>query len=209
MPHHEDMSPERPFRICFVCSGNICRSPIAEVVMDAHVTAQGLADLIEVDSAGTGDWHIGERADRRAVATLAAAGHDATLHRARQFDPRWFAERDLVIALDRGHYRTLRSWAATDADRAKVQLLRSFDPVLSDAAATAGTTVAADATNADLDVPDPYYDGPEAFADVLAMVEAACSGLLDHVRSHRLGSDARRVDADIRQADADVRQATP
>ena len=217
------MSPERPYRICFVCSGNICRSPIAEVVTDAHVTAQGLADRIEVDSAGTGDWHIGERADRRAVATLAAAGYDATLHRARQFDPRWFVERDLVIALDRGHYRTLRSWAATDADRAKVHLLRTFDPAVFDPAVTGDpldpsrstrpAVVSVDSSDADLDVPDPYYDGAEAFAEVLAMVEAACTGLLDRVRSRLDGGDARRVAADVRDTgadiDADLRQAAP
>jgi protein-tyrosine phosphatase len=176
MPHHDVMSNDGPVRICFVCSGNICRSPIAEIVLAAQVAELGLADRIEVDSAGTGDWHIGERADRRAVATLAARGYDATMHRARQFDPRWFADRDLVVALDRGHLRTLRSWAPTDADRAKVHLLRSFDPDVT--AADAG-----DGHGGDLDVPDPYYDGPEAFAEVLAMVEAACAGLLAHVRA--------------------------
>ena len=101
------MTDYSPYRICFVCSGNICRSPMAEVVMADLVAAAGLADVVVVDSAGTGDWHIGERADRRAVAALAARGYDGATHRAKQFDPHWFRQRDLVIGLDRGHERTL------------------------------------------------------------------------------------------------------
>lgn len=160
-----------PVRICFVCSGNICRSPIAEVVMRRIVDDSGLGDDVEVDSAGTGDWHVGERADHRAVDVLAGAGYDGSAHRARQFETEWFRTRDLVIALDRGHYRTLRSWATTDADRAKVHLLRSFDPTIDPASATS-----------DLDVADPYYSGRQAFEEVLAQVEAACEGLLERIR---------------------------
>jgi protein-tyrosine phosphatase len=162
------MPPAAPYRICFVCSGNICRSPMGEVVLAAMVAGAGLSGMVEVDSAGTGDWHIGERADRRTVAALAARGYDGSGHRAQQFDPHWFTRRDLVIALDRGHERTLRSWAATAEERAKVHLLRAFD---------AGTRA-----DADPDVPDPYYGGDQAFADVLAQVESSCRGLLEHVR---------------------------
>lgn len=165
------MASEQRFRVCFVCSGNICRSPMAEFVLRGMVERAELDDLVLVDSAGTGDWHIGERADRRALSVLNRHGYDGSAHRARQFDLRWFAARDLVIALDRGHLRTLRSWAANDHERSRIHLLRSFDPA-----------IGADATAYELDVPDPYYENLQAFDDVLTLVEAACSGLLDHVR---------------------------
>jgi protein-tyrosine phosphatase len=164
------MTDHRRVRICFVCSGNICRSPITEVVMRSRVERAGLADLIEVDSGGTGDWHIGERVDRRALHVLAAHGYDGTTHRARQFEPSWFEDFDLVVALDAGHARTLRGWAANADQRAKVHLLRSFDPA-----------VPRDAHPGDLDVPDPYYEGPDAFEQVLRQIEAACDGLLGAV----------------------------
>lgn len=167
--HDEYMTDYSPYRICFVCSGNICRSPMAEVVMAELVAAAGLADVVVVDSAGTGDWHIGERADRRAVAALAARGYDGATHRAKQFDPHWFRQRDLVIGLDRGHERTLRSWAADASDRGRIHLLRAFDPAVGPGAGS------------DLDVADPYYDGPAAFEEVLDQIEAACRGLLDRV----------------------------
>ena len=163
------MNPDEPYRICVVCSGNICRSPIAEVVLRALAERQSLGGRVVVDSAGTGDWHVGERADLRALRVLAGAGYDGEAHRARQFDPEWFAERDLVLALDRGHARTLRAWAPDDEQREKVRLLRSFDP-----GAEPG---------AELDVPDPYYDGEDVFREVLDQIEAACAGVLDHVRT--------------------------
>ena len=102
---------------------------------------------------------------------LAGAGYDGDAHRARQFDAEWFAERDLVLALDRGHARTLRAWARDEEQREKVRLLRSFEPE-SD-------------PGAELDVRDPYYDGEEAFLEVLHQVEVACAGVLDHVRAQR------------------------
>lgn len=156
---------DRPYRVTFVCSGNICRSPMAEVVLRHRAAGAGLADALDVDSAGTGDWHVGEQADARAVATLAAAGYDASRHRARQFDRSDFAGTDLVVALDRGHERTLRAWAPDARARDAVRLLRSFDP------------------HADgVDVADPYYGADDGFAEVLTQVEAAVPGLLDHVR---------------------------
>ncbi|MGD9485532.1 low molecular weight protein-tyrosine-phosphatase [Streptomyces sp. TRM70308] len=163
-------SPDRaPYRVCFVCTGNICRSPIAESVFRERVAEAGLADRVTVDSAGTGGWHEGDGADPRTVAVLAAAGY-GTEHTARRFRAADFAERDLVVALDRGHLRELRRLAPTPADAGKVRLLRSF---------AAGGTGAADGPEAD--VPDPYYGGREGFDHVLELIEDAMAGLLDAV----------------------------
>lgn len=152
-----------PFRIAFVCSGNICRSPSAEAVLRRMVDACGLADRIEVDSFGVGPWHVGQPIDSRALKALRARGYDLD-HVARMIDADDIAERDLVIAIDRGHEQDLRAMAYTVADAAKVRLLRTYDP-------------AADA----LDIPDPYYGGPAGFDRVLDMIEAACRGLLDEI----------------------------
>jgi protein-tyrosine phosphatase len=153
------------YRLCFVCSGNICRSPIAEVVMRRLVDEAGLSGVVEVDSAGTGDWHAGDPADRRAVTTLRDGGYDGRAHRARVFEQGWLDDRDLVLALDRGHLRELRALARTDAQRDRVRLLRSFDPTAADGA----------------EVADPYFGEARDFAEVLDQVERACRGLLVEV----------------------------
>ncbi|MFJ3724615.1 low molecular weight protein-tyrosine-phosphatase [Streptomyces sp. NPDC090045] len=153
------------YRVCFVCTGNICRSPMAESVFRAHVARAGLDDLVEVDSAGTGGWHEGDGADPRTVAVLEAAGYEQD-HRARQFRSSWFDRLDLVIALDAGHLRDLRALAPTPQDAAKIRLLRSYDP----------------AAAAETDVPDPYYGSLDGFEECLELVEAASPGLLDAVR---------------------------
>jgi protein-tyrosine phosphatase len=149
---------------------------MAEAVLRSLVAETGLDDRIVVDSAGTGDWHVGEQADSRTSATLDRAGYTGFEHRARQFSPDWFADRDLVLALDRGHLRTLRSWAPTAADREKIRLLRSFDPTLGDPDEDGPGS-------ARLDVPDPYYGGRSDFEDVLEMIERACRRVLAHARA--------------------------
>ncbi|MFJ8788405.1 low molecular weight protein-tyrosine-phosphatase [Streptomyces sp. NPDC102462] len=161
------------YRVCFVCTGNICRSPMAESVFRARTAEAELADLVEVDSAGTGGWHEGEGADPRTVAVLEEHGYDLD-HTARRFQPSWFSRLDLVIALDSGHLKALRRLAPTEEDARKVRLLRSYDPGAGD----------------DLDVPDPYYGGPDDFAECLEMVEAASTGLLAAVRDHLEGRAA-------------------
>jgi protein-tyrosine phosphatase len=147
--------------------GNICRSPTAEVVMRSVLEDAGLSEQVVVDSAGTGSWHEGSPADQRALETLQTHGYDGAAHVARQFDPDWFAKRDLIVAMDGKNVQSLR-WLAPEGQRDKVVRLRSFDPA---------------SRGGDLDVPDPYYGGPGGFDDVLAMVEAACKGLLDYVKT--------------------------
>lgn len=156
------------FRICFVCTGNICRSPMAETVLRSLSHDAGLGDRIEVTSAGTGDWHVGEGADPRTVEALGRRGYDGSRHRAKQFEADDFARYDLVVAFDRGQERILRAWAGDDADRSKVQLLLTFAP---DAAPAGGG----------LDVPDPYYSDAGLFDEVLDMVERACTALFRQI----------------------------
>ncbi|MEU2555409.1 low molecular weight protein-tyrosine-phosphatase [Streptomyces sp. NPDC013313] len=158
------------YRVCFVCTGNICRSPMAESVFRARVEDAGLEDRVEIDSAGTGGWHEGEAADPRTVSVLDEHGY-RTGHVARQFQPSWFARLDLVVALDTGHLKALRRLAPTEEDARKVRLLRSY----------------AQPTPDDLDVPDPYYGGPEGFQECLEMVEEASTGLLAAVREQLEG----------------------
>jgi protein-tyrosine phosphatase len=174
----EIMSP-RPFHVTFVCSGNICRSPMGHIILQSMVEDAGLGEHVMVTSSGTGDWHVGEQADPRTVAVLAAHGYDASRHRAREFDPEEFDDVDLVLASDAGHVRTLRRLARTPHDRTKIRLVREFDP---DAVA-AGT----------IETDDPWYGDDAHFARCFAEVEAACRGILSHVRDQLDGRLAGRL----------------
>jgi protein-tyrosine phosphatase len=155
-------------RVLFVCLGNICRSPTAEGAMRALVREAGLQDSIEIDSAGTGGWHVGSPPDARAVAAARARG--ITLAGcARQVERDDLDDFDFVIAMDSANLRELRRLAVSDQQRAKVRLLREFDP--------------AGAGDGNLDVPDPYYGAPGGFEEVLDLVQAACVGLLAQIRA--------------------------
>jgi low molecular weight protein-tyrosine phosphatase len=156
--------PHRPLSVVFVCTGNICRSPIAEKVFLHELEQAGLASAVQVSSAGTGNWHVGSPADERAEAVLLAAGYK-TDHVARQVDAEQLGA-DLIVALDRSHQRALRSMVP-EPDR--VRLLRSFDP---DAPPGA-------------EVPDPYYGEGDGFTAVLEMIRAATPGMIDWVRGNR------------------------
>jgi protein-tyrosine phosphatase len=149
-------SAAEPFRVVFVCSGNICRSPMADVVFRSFADRAHLSTRVSSSSAGTGDWHVGERADQRTLDALARRGYDGSRHRARQFTSTDFDRSDLVVALDHSHERVLRGWARHDTDADKIALLMSFD--------TGAKT---------LDVPDPYYGSPAMFDEVLGMIEGA------------------------------------
>jgi protein-tyrosine phosphatase len=154
--------PGRPYRIGVVCLGNICRSPTAEVLLRAELEKAGLSGKVVVDSAGTGDWHLGERMHPGARAELARRGLDGAAHRARQIAPSWLAGYDLLLAMDGRNLATLRQMAAGDQDlEGRIQLMLSFDP---DAKVGA-------------EVPDPYEGSEAEFAAVFDLLEPATHGV--------------------------------
>src|SRR5579859_2183551 len=151
------------YDICMVCLGNICRSPMAEVIVKAELEAAGLADRVSVQSAGTGDWHLGEAMDRGARAELARRGFDGSAHRARQIGPDWLGRFDLLLAMDRSNLRGLERMAVGRPDLdGRIRLLRSFDPDAPDGA----------------QVPDPYGGRADAFTEVFDQIAAAAKGLV-------------------------------
>jgi protein-tyrosine phosphatase len=136
---------------------------MAHVVLDAKLEHSSLARSVEVDSSGTGDWHVGQGMDARAASTLAAGGYDPTRHRAQQFDAAWFERHDAILAMDSENERDVLQAAPDDEARGRVLKLRDFDPLAGD----------------DRDVPDPWYGGQQGFDDVLAMIERSTDRLLE------------------------------
>jgi protein-tyrosine phosphatase len=157
-----------PYRIGFVCLGNICRSPTASVILSELVDRAGLANKVEVASCGTGTWHLGEPMDPRAATQLMAEGYDPSAHRAQKFDPSWL-DRDLVLAMDAKNLGDITGGRKTD-DR--VRMFREFDPLMPP-----------DATPEDLDVPDPWFGGDDGFVEVIAIVERTCRSLLEELEA--------------------------
>jgi protein-tyrosine phosphatase len=152
-----------PYRICVVCLGNICRSPMAEVVLRDELARAGLAGSVAVESAGTGDWHLGQDMDRRARAELARRGYEGFGHEARQIQASWLEDYDLLLAMDRANLDRLRSMARGRPDVAgRIALMLSFDPLAAPGA----------------QVPDPYDGEPEDYAKVFDLVHAAARGLV-------------------------------
>ena len=155
-------------RVCFVCLGNSCRSPTAEAVFRHLVAEEALEGEIEVDSAGTGDWHVGDLPDPRAIE--AAAGRGLRLEsRARCFSSDDFERFDLVVAMDGSNRAKLLALAPTAEAAGKVVMLRDFD-----------------AEGGPGDVPDPYF-GDHGFDLVLDLIESSCRRLLDHIRTSQAG----------------------
>jgi len=156
-------APRAPgrYRIALVCLGNICRSPMADVVLNERVTGAGLGDRVTVVSSGTGDWHLGEPMDRRAAALLTSEGYDATAHRAQQVGRSWLSDCDLLLAMDRQNLRDLRALAGGETDPERIRLFGDFDPAEPGA-----------------EVPDPYYGDGDGFRVVLAMVERTSEALV-------------------------------
>ncbi len=162
-------------RVCFVCTGNICRSPMADVVL-RHLAERAtlsdgtvLSERLVVSSAGTSGWHAGEPMDPRARDALARRGYEDHGHRARSFETPWFDSLDVVVCMDRGHQQTLvslsRGRSGDDRHLERLVMLRSFDP-------GAGGAV---------DVPDPYYGDDAEFDECLDQVEAGCRGLTEYL----------------------------
>ena len=147
-------------RIAVVCLGNICRSPMADVVLEQRLSEAGID--AEVVSAGTAGYHVGGPMDRRAAATLRAAGYDPSRHRAQQVDASWFESCDLVLAMDEANHADLLRLAGDH--HPKLRMFRSFDP--------AGPG----------DVPDPYYGGDDGFQEVLEMVERTADAIVDELQ---------------------------
>lgn len=167
------MTTAEPIRICFVCLGNICRSPTAEGIMASLISRDGLEGEIEVDSAGTGSWHRGEPADPRARAEAARRGV-ALESRASTFRAGDAHAYDLVIAMDHRNHLDLIDLTPEPHLRERIRLLRSFDPALRSDDPHDGA------------VPDPWFGGEDGFAEVYDLIEAACEGLLVHVRTTML-----------------------
>lgn len=161
-----------PYRVMTVCTGNICRSPMAQVVLQEKLEQAGLSGLVEVDSTGISDEEHGRPIDRRAARVLAAHGYPVPRHSARRVTPVDLTSRDLVLAMTSAHARALRALA--HGDRAvvdRVRMYRSFDP-----------DAPRDVPEHELDVDDPWYGDEEGFEDTLAEIEAAADAIVEHVR---------------------------
>ncbi|WP_116364213.1 low molecular weight protein-tyrosine-phosphatase [Parahaliea mediterranea] len=152
-----------PVKVLFVCLGNICRSPTAHAVFEHCVAAQGLSERIQVDSCGTGDWHIGRAPDRRAIAAAATRGYQLQHLRARQVAPGDFDQFDYILAMDNSNLKDLQAMRPA-----------GFTGHLGLFLAFGG--------DAEREVPDPYYGGDEGFDHVLDLIEAASGGLLAEIR---------------------------
>jgi len=157
-------------RLLFVCTGNICRSPMAKWIMHDLCRARGVADLFEIDSCGTGSWHAGEPADRRSAACGLAHGLSID-HIARQINAADLQDFDLLLVMDRSNYHDV---LRLNPSREKVKMLRAFDPLL------------ADADERECEVPDPYYGGEQGFELMHGMLHRACSGLLEAILANRV-----------------------
>ncbi len=154
---------DAPLRLEVTCLGNICRSPMAHVVLEQRLADAGLGDDVVVTSSGTGGWHEGEAMDERAAAALRDAGYDPSRHRARTFTRDTYAETDLMLAMDASNLADMTDLAPTVADAGRVRMFRSFDP---------------EATEGDDEVDDPWYGGPEGFQRVLAVVERTSDAIV-------------------------------
>ena len=152
-------------KVCFVCLGNICRSPLAQGIFEALVKHEGLQDQIIISSAGVGHWHVGNLPDSRMQQT--AQKHGINLNsRARQFQAADFEEMDLVLAMDQSNLNSLQKMRPESELKYKLFLFRSFDPESDD----------------NLEVPDPYYGGDNGFEMVYQIVERTCPKVLEYLK---------------------------
>ncbi len=153
-------------KICFVCQGNIIRSPLAENMFRFLVEERDLAEKYQLDSAGTSAYHVGESPDRRMRQVAAEHGFEYS-GQARQFRRRDLDEFDLILVMDGNNHRILHSMAQDISQASKIKMMREFDPQ----------------GGPDLDVPDPYYGGLEGFEVTFQIVKRSCEGLLEALKS--------------------------
>lgn len=171
-------------RVLFVCLGNICRSPLAEGIFRRLITEWGLTDRVEVDSAGTGGWHVGDPPDRRMQATAEACGVSLSGIKARRVERDDLEVFDYIFAMDRENLRDLRSVESGPPSR-RVGLFRDFDP------------------EGGVDVPDPYYGGARGFQEVFDIVDRTCRSILDHIcREEGIASGSAELDAKTQDSDS-------
>ena len=162
----EAITNDNPYKICFVCLGNICRSPTAEGVFQHLVKEQGLDSYFEIDSSGTSAYHVGESANSKSQQI--ANQHGVTLHsKARQFEKSDFEYFDLILAMDEENYQNMKRLDARAEFENKIGKLRDFDPDPGDG-----------------NVPDPYYGGIQGFENVFQIVKRSCENLLDELKAH-------------------------
>lgn len=154
-----------PYGVALVCLGNICRSPMAAIVLRHRLDKEGLGDRVRVGSPGTGDWHVGQGMDERAAGKLTEAGYDPSGHRAQTFDASWFARYDLILAMDGSNAEDVLALAPNEDARSRVRLFRAFDPDVGDAVEMP-------------EVPDPWYGGTDGFEEVLTMIERTVGALV-------------------------------
>jgi protein-tyrosine phosphatase len=177
MADHGDGNDISQYHVMVVCLGNICRSPMAAAVLRDKVQEAGLADKVQVSSAGTAGWHTGDPADHRARATLRRNGYDDA-HRAQRFSHTHAQLADLVLAMDTSNHADLESLVS--GSNAELRMFREFDE---DLAHLAGF-----GPDDQLDVPDPYYGPDSGFDAVLAMIESAADGLIAHLQTRLANS---------------------
>lgn len=146
-------------RVLFVCLGNICRSPTAEGVLRHKLLQAGLAEQVEVASAGTSDWHVGKPPDARSQRAALARGYDLSAQRGQQARREDFARYDLIFAMDQSNLRHLKALQPAGAKAELDLFLRRYEGAVDE-------------------VPDPYYDGDQGFEQVLDLIEQACDRLV-------------------------------
>lgn len=164
----------QPTRLCFVCLGNIIRSPLAEALFRHHAERRGVAHKYEVDSAGTGSWHVGEPPDPR-MRRVAARHGLRYEHRARQLTPGDIDRFDWLFVMDDDNYAHVMAMASLRGQGHKVRYLREFDPQ----------------ANGQREVPDPYYGGEDGFEQVYQVIDRAVQGLLEALESGRLDTSSQ------------------
>lgn len=155
------------YRILFVCLGNICRSPAAEIIFNAVAVRKGISDLLSADSCGTASCHCGQKPDRRMLAALERAGYAYGGHLARRFGREDFSRFDLIVPQDHENEEDILYYAHSDAERAKVRGMWNWFP----------------AGEKRRDVPDPYYGGTRGFDDVISLLEQAAEALSEDIRA--------------------------